>query len=93
MNEILEILKHKWFSSRRWIELGLTLGLSQPTLDEIEANHQHDVSRCLQECLTKWLNRSDNVDSVGPPTWNSLASGLHKINEKTIAQNLQKIGQ
>ena len=84
-------MKYK-FTPRKWIELGLTLGLLQPTIDVIDTNHQCDVSRCLQECLTKWLYRADDVDSVGPPTWESLANGLHRINEKAVAQKITEIG-
>ena len=93
MKDILEILKYNKFTPRRWTELGLTLGLSQPTLDVIEADNERDVSRCLNKCLTKWLNRADNVDSVGPPTWDTLANGLYRINEKAVAQKLTEIGQ
>ena len=74
--------------------LGLTLGLLQSTLSSIQADHPRSVSRCLIECLTKWLNRSDNVDSVGPPTWNSLANGLQIIlKDHASAERLTKIGQ
>ena len=90
LNDALEVLKHNKFTPRKWIELGLTFGLLQPTLDIIEVDHQHNVSRCLQECLTTWLQRADNV---GPPTSKSLANGLHKINEKAVAQKLTEIGQ
>ena len=86
----MEVLQQSGFAQRRWTELGLTLGLLQPTLDVIEANHQRDVSRCLYECLTKWLYRADNVESVGPPTWDSLADGLYRINNNAVADTLIK---
>ena len=47
------------------MELGLRLGLKKTTLDVIEANYPRDVGRCLIECLSKWLERADDVDSKG----------------------------
>ena len=88
----MEVLQCNGFDQRQWMELGLKLGLIQPTLNLIEANHQHDVSRCLYECLTKWLKRADNVESVGPPTWDTLADGLHRINDNAVAKRLIEIG-
>ena len=88
----MEVLGYKGFDKRQWTDLGLKLGLLQPTLDVIEADNERDVSRCLNKCLTKWLNKADNVDSVGPPTWDSLADGLHRINEKAVAKKLTEIG-
>ena len=85
-------MKCNKFTPIRWNDLGLALGLLQPTLDIIEANNERDVSGCLKKCLTKWLKRADNVDSVGPPTWDTLANGLYKINEKAVAQKLAEIG-
>ena len=88
----MEVLQCNGFDQRQWIELGLKLGLLQPTLNLIEANHERDVSRCLLECLTKWLYRADNVESVGPPTWDTLANGLYKINDNAVAKRLIEIG-
>ena len=47
----------------RWFELGLALGLRQPTLEGI--NHK-------REMLTKWLNLVDGCR----PSWNSLVEAL-----------------
>ena len=85
-------MKHSGFSEPNWLKLGLALGLHKPTLDTVETNHRQDPSRCLLECLTKWLYRADNVESVGSPTWDSLANGLYKINDNGIAQKLTEIG-
>ena len=83
----MEVLKHSGFSEPNWFNLGLALGLHKPTLDIIETNHR--PSRYLTECLTKWLYR---VDNVGPPTWDTLADGLYKINDNVVAKKLTKIG-
>ncbi|XP_019860630.1 PREDICTED: uncharacterized protein LOC109588967, partial [Amphimedon queenslandica] len=56
------IFRRCGFPQTRWHELGLTLGLHKDLLDAIEKNHPGDISRCLLECLSKWLRRADNVD-------------------------------
>ena len=71
----------------------MRLGLLKDTLDDIEANYPKDVSRCLTECLDKWLRRADNVDSRGGATWNSLSDALKSINEVAVANKLRKLLQ
>ena len=80
-------MKHSGFSEPNWFKLGLALGLHKPTLDTIETNYR--PSRYLTECLTNWLNRAD---SVGSPSWDTLADGLYKINDNAVAKKLTKIG-
>ena len=72
------------------MELGLMLGLKKNTLDVIEANNPRDVSHCLIECLFKWLERADDVDSKGGATWDSLSTGLRSINENAVADKLDQ---
>ena len=78
------------FSERRWFKLGLALGLLKNTLDAIEANYPRDVHRCLIECLSKWLERADDVDSKGGATWDSLSTGLRSINENAVVDILDQ---
>ena len=81
LKDVVNALRKSHFPSSRWFPFGLQLGLLQPTLTEIEANHKDDVERCLHECLTKWLSRADKVDENGGPTVNSLIDALKKIGE------------
>ena len=90
LNDVLELLKKCGFSETRWFELGLALGLSKTTLDTIRANHPQDTHQCLIECLSKWLERADDVDSKGGATWDSLSTGLRSINEVAVAHMLDK---
>ncbi|XP_019852591.1 PREDICTED: uncharacterized protein LOC109582362 [Amphimedon queenslandica] len=53
--DVLDLLKRCGFPETRWYELGLRLGLLKKTLDVVEKNHPHDVSRCMTECLSQWL--------------------------------------
>ena len=88
--DVLNLLKRSGFPQTRWHELGLTLGLHKNTLDAIERNHPGDVSRCLLECLSKWLSRADNVDSKGGATFDSLSDALKSMNENAAADKLDQ---
>ena len=72
------------------MELGLKLGLKKNTLDAIETNYPRDVHRCLIECLSKWLERADAVDSKGGATWDSLSDALRSMDENAVADKLDK---
>ena len=49
----------------QWLELGLALGLKQPTLVGITSNHKIEM-------LTKWLGQVDGCQ----PSWNALVEAL-----------------
>ena len=80
------------FPHQRWFQLGLLLGILQPTLAKIETDHRNDVARCLQECMTCWLRRVDLVDERGRPTWDVLASTLKKMEENYVADKIVQTG-
>ena len=84
------MLKRCHFLESRWVELGLSLGLRKNTLDTIEANHPRYRSRCLIECLSKWLERADAVDIKGGATWDSLSDTLRSIGEMAVADKLDQ---
>lgn len=84
-------LQNANFDNTMWRVLGLELGLQQGTLNVIENNHPRDTDRCHVECLTKWLQRADDVDKChGVPTYKSLAAALDKINRKDVADKIRK---
>uniref|UniRef100_A0A1X7U4G6 Death domain-containing protein n=1 Tax=Amphimedon queenslandica TaxID=400682 RepID=A0A1X7U4G6_AMPQE len=86
---VLELLEKCCFSETKWYKLGLRLGLRKNTLDLIEKNHPHDVSRCMTECLSQWLGRADNVDSRGGANLDSLSDALGSMNETAVAEKLK----
>ena len=88
--DIIDLLRRYRFLEKRWIDLGLRLGLHKNTLDTIERNHPGDVSRCLTECLSQWLRRTDNVNSRGGTTWDSLSDALRSMNEIAVADELDQ---
>ena len=93
LKDIINALKQGCFPSHRWFPLGLQLGLLQPTLSTIKANHRDDVESCLQECLTLWLSKADKVTESGGPTWDSLASALNKLGENATADKITEFSK
>ena len=53
-----------------WFDLGLALGLKQPTLQGIK--DQHKPKDHKREMLTKWLNQVDGCR----PSWEALVEAL-----------------
>ena len=88
MQDIIETLKQGHFPNHKWSPLGQQLGLLPYTLSCIKTNHKDDT-RCLQECLTLWLNKSDKVKESGGPTLDSLVNALKKMKEFTAAEKLE----
>ena len=93
LKDIIEALKKGLFPNHRWSPLGLQLGLLQPTLSTIKANHKDDVESCLLECLTLWLRKADKVTESGGPTWDSLASALNKLGENATADKIKEFSE
>ena len=84
LNEIRALLKNGLFNGS-WEDLGLQLGLYKPTLSEIQANYPRDVDACLRECIAKWLERADSVDSKGGANYVTLAEALKCMGQKNTA--------
>ena len=87
LNEVLEALNDSGFDSTRWIDLGLTMGLFYNTLRHIQKTYTNP-SECLMDCLAKWLQRRDKVDSNGRPSLYTLAKALERIDEKAAAEKI-----
>ena len=79
LDDVVNSLQRKHFTSTHWKELGLQLGLYMPTLDEIDDKCRGNPRKCLQECLAAWLRKEDKVANKGGPTWISLVTALDKI--------------
>lgn len=80
---IMREMKNSGFSDYNWVKLGLYLGLYYNTLQIIEANYQH-VSRCLMECLSKWLRN-------GGATKTALVQALVDVEEQAAADHISKL--
>ena len=87
LNAILNQLGQ--FHKREWKKFGLKAGLYPPTLSTIEANHSNDCEECFSRCLSLWLQRADNVDGEGKPTWQRLADILEEMGYKAVADTIR----
>ena len=70
----------------KWNKLCLNIGLYETTINEIKSDESGSDDR-LTTCLTKWLNRVDQVDDKGGATWESLGNGLVGIGQKPVAES------
>ena len=86
---MLQILKRSNLSPQSWFPLGHRLSLPKSTLDAIVAEHSKNASQCLQECLSQWLSKADEVDENERPTWKSLANALRSIEEVVAAESIK----
>ena len=73
-------------SVNQWFDLGLVLGLKQPTLQSIK--DQHQPSDHKREMLTKWLNQVDECR----PSWNTLVVALRSplVHSYTVANEIEQ---
>uniref|UniRef100_A0A1X7TLI2 Death domain-containing protein n=1 Tax=Amphimedon queenslandica TaxID=400682 RepID=A0A1X7TLI2_AMPQE len=88
--KVLDLLKCNDYSETNYFNLGLRLGLSVNTIKTIEANHT-DIGRRLSECLTKWLEKADDVQKTkSGPTVYSLVSVLRETEQHAAAEGIEK---
>ena len=80
-HESLLDVKTHLLTITEWLNLGLALGLHQPTLEKIRINQHNHVDSCMTDMIMDWLNQKD---SVGTPSWQSLVRALmHPLVNKT----------
>ena len=77
------------FKYIKWFELGLYLGLYEPTLNAIEEYRRGNPIKCLRECLSAWLRKEDAVKDKGCPSWLTLVTALEKLKEHHIAASIK----
>ena len=66
-------------------DLGLTLGLYQPHLKEMETS-----KRFRDDVIAAWLKKEDNVVKMGIPTWETLFKALihPRVNQTGVASKI-----
>ena len=79
LKEIQKILNDGHFSSSKWYDLGLSLGLLDPKLKTIKEDYPRDSDGCLRECLSSWLQTDDKA------TWTKLVGALYEMEENSVA--------
>ena len=82
---ILQFLSDAYYYEITWYNLGLQLGIHDPTLKRIKNDVGGDTQTCLRECLSAWLRQEDSVKEKGSPRWSTLARALDAIGECRIA--------
>uniref|UniRef100_A0A1X7TQH2 Death domain-containing protein n=1 Tax=Amphimedon queenslandica TaxID=400682 RepID=A0A1X7TQH2_AMPQE len=91
LREVMQKLRKAEFKKGDWKDLGRELGLHENTLDEINENQSGNIDKCYIKCLTKWLERADQVDDDkyhGRPSFNSLCAALEAIEKGAIAERI-----
>ena len=54
--------------AHRWYNLGLALGLSPTTLENIRMKGQTDVNELLTSVVLEWLKMNHDINRFGMPT-------------------------
>lgn len=90
LQKVKETLLDGGFHRTDWEELGGELGLDRRTMEDIKAD-KGNINACFTECLSKWLDRADQVDERhGRPTMKSLAAALTKMGKKNEAEYISE---
>ena len=86
-----ELTSNQQFDHSDWYQLGLYLGLYQPTLKAIEEESRGKLKKCLMECLSSWLKGEDGVREIkrGGSNWISLVAALDAMGEREVANNIR----
>ena len=71
INDLGDALEAVWEARKKWYYLGLKLGTSPKTLDEIKTANQNDDDTSITEVIKEWLN-SGREDR----TWTTVAKAL-----------------
>ena len=90
--EVLNILTEHNFDSTCYVNLGLYLGLLNPTIKAVKSRCRDDSESCLRECLVRWLEKADEVEEKGGPTWYALIKALRSrsINQVAVADAIDR---
>ena len=85
-DDLIDVKQHLT-GLKKWLDLGLELGLFESTLKQIKLRHRENTDECLKEMLTSWLKREDDVRIKGEVNWATLVTALrsHTVNENGIA--------
>ena len=86
---IKELTSTQHLSCSVWRDLGLQLGLYDPTLKDIEEDNNKVSHKCFRECMSAWLKGEDKVKDKDGPSWLSLVSALKTIGEHHIAETIK----
>ena len=63
--------------------------MRQTTINVIGTKYQQNPNRSLIDILEKWLNRADDVDKKGYPSWETLAKALRELGCIAVAEGIE----
>ena len=69
MEALIEVLD-------KWNLIGIALRLKPSKIRSIEATYPGNLSSCLMNMLTDWLNRNYNVTKFGVPSWRKIVHAV-----------------
>ena len=75
------------FSSVKWMDFGLSVGLYMPTLNVINST-KGDANTYLRKTLEKWLEKEDKVTGT---TWNDLIRAVRSTGDNAAADRIPAI--
>ena len=87
---IEELISNQHLPHHVWHDLGLGLGLYQPTLEDIKEDYNGDSKKCFRECMSAWLKGKDKVREKGGPSWSALALALDEEGKCQIAASIRE---
>ena len=82
--DIIYALDEGGFVSNDWYTLGLQLRIKINDLKTIQYDCRDKATRCLEECLVKWLK-------TGKATYTGLAEALKKMGEGAAADYISSV--
>lgn len=71
----------------KWRLVGIQLGLSMSTLDEIENSHPHDCKRCFMSVFSAWESQG-----TSPYSWTTIVEALRSscVEENVAAAKIEQ---
>ena len=90
LEDVVDVLEEHLFCKADWEDLGLKLGLYQPTLRTIAKQFSGDINGAFRRCLELWLLEEDGVDKNGGAKWKSLIKAIRKMGNKALANAIEK---
>ena len=59
-------------------------------MENIEDERRGNYNDCKRETLATWLNKKDNVEEKGGPSWEQLVGALNYIGEHPLASDVEE---
>ena len=87
---IKELTSTQHLACAVWHDLGLHLGLYEPTLVDVGEKHREDPVKCFRECMSAWLRGKDKVKDKDGPSWLSLVLALETLKKNSIATKIKE---